>query len=271
MELAKGGEVLDYIVAHGSLSEKEVRLHARAHPTRVCICMQGHKWGAVVILLLACGTRLGFWVGRVRAGCGECTAGMRAKGPTRTRCCPSRALAGASRCSSSTTFPAHACCTSSHAASALATACVGSPFAFPFSPPLSLSGFHPPIPSPLPLGVMRWATWFGECGIGAAADVQVRKYCRQMVQAVDHLHSADIVHRDLKTENLLLDHNLNLKLVDFGLSNSIKDKTALTTMCGSPAYTAPELLGGKKYGKPVDIWSMCVANLFFPADKTLTP
>lgn len=92
-----------------------------------------------------------------------------------------------------------------------------------------------------------------------------------MVQAVDHLHSADIVHRDLKTENLLLDHNLNLKLVDFGLSNSIKDKTALTTMCGSPAYTAPELLGGKKYGKPVDIWSMCVANLFFPADKTLTP
>lgn len=79
-----------------------------------------------------------------------------------------------------------------------------------------------------------------------------------MVQAIDHLHKADVVHRDLKTENLLLDHNLDLKLVDFGLSNSISGKTSLQTMCGSPAYTAPELLGGKHYGKPVDVWSMYV-------------
>ncbi|EGD77012.1 CAMK/CAMKL protein kinase [Salpingoeca rosetta] len=93
---------------------------------------------------------------------------------------------------------------------------------------------------------------------GSLSEKEVRKYCRQMVQAIDHLHKADIVHRDLKTENLLLDHNLNLKLVDFGLSNSIRDKTTLETMCGSPAYTAPELLGGKQYGKPVDIWSIGV-------------
>lgn len=73
--------------------------------------------------------------------------------------------------------------------------------------------------------------------------------------------------RDLKAENLLLDHKFNLKIVDFGLSNSIEGQDFLKTQCGSPAYTAPELLGGKKYDERVDIWSMCVMLLscFSPA------
>lgn len=65
-----------------------------------------------------------------------------------------------------------------------------------------------------------------------------------------------MVHRDLKPENLLLDKNLNIKVIDFGLSNTAKDSTALSTACGSPNYAAPEVISGRAYSGPeVDIWS----------------
>ena len=65
-----------------------------------------------------------------------------------------------------------------------------------------------------------------------------------------------IVHRDLKPENLLLDYQNNLKLVDFGLSNTYKQGETLKTACGSPCYAAPEMIEGKLYhGSRVDIWS----------------
>ena len=65
-----------------------------------------------------------------------------------------------------------------------------------------------------------------------------------------------MTHRDLKPENLLLDENNNIKLIDFGLANSIKDAEALKTACGSPNYAAPEIISGKFYGgEEVDIWS----------------
>lgn len=85
---------------------------------------------------------------------------------------------------------------------------------------------------------------------------QARKYTRQIVSAIGYLHRSDVVHRDLKAENLLLDNNLDIKVVDFGLSNSIAGRDFLSTQCGSPAYSAPELLGGKSYGKEVDVYSM---------------
>lgn len=64
------------------------------------------------------------------------------------------------------------------------------------------------------------------------------------------------MHRDLKPENLLLDHNKNIKIVDFGLSNTYSQGELLKTACGSPCYAAPEMIAGKKYlGENVDIWS----------------
>ena len=64
------------------------------------------------------------------------------------------------------------------------------------------------------------------------------------------------INRDLKPENLLLDHNKSIKIVDFGLSNTYKPGDLLKTACGSPCYAAPEMIAGKRYsGLQVDIWS----------------
>jgi len=66
----------------------------------------------------------------------------------------------------------------------------------------------------------------------------------------------NIVHRDLKPENLLLDKHKNIKIVDFGLSNTFTHSELLKTACGSPCYAAPEMIAGKKYeGSKVDVWS----------------
>lgn len=60
----------------------------------------------------------------------------------------------------------------------------------------------------------------------------------------------------MKPENLLLDHENNIKLVDFGLSNTYKKGETLKTACGSPCYAAPEMIAGERYyGDKVDIWS----------------
>ena len=56
-----------------------------------------------------------------------------------------------------------------------------------------------------------------------------------------------IAHRDIKPENLLLDDYKNIKIVDFGLSNTYKSSEKLSTACGSPCYAAPELIKGKEY------------------------
>ncbi|KAG7271918.1 hypothetical protein CRUP_024568, partial [Coryphaenoides rupestris] len=90
---------------------------------------------------------------------------------------------------------------------------------------------------------------------------ETQKYVRQLVMAVEHLHRAGVVHRDLKIENLLLDEQDNIKLIDFGLSNCagiLGYSDPFSTQCGSPAYAAPELLSRKKYGPKVDVWSMVV-------------
>ncbi|XP_060942287.1 hormonally up-regulated neu tumor-associated kinase homolog A [Limanda limanda] len=90
---------------------------------------------------------------------------------------------------------------------------------------------------------------------------ETQKYIRQLVLAVEHLHRAGVVHRDLKIENLLLDEQDNIKLIDFGLSNCagiLGYSDPFSTQCGSPAYAAPELLSRKKYGPKVDVWSIGV-------------
>uniref|UniRef100_A0A8C1UBA2 MAP/microtubule affinity-regulating kinase 3 n=1 Tax=Cyprinus carpio TaxID=7962 RepID=A0A8C1UBA2_CYPCA len=94
---------------------------------------------------------------------------------------------------------------------------------------------------------------------GRMKEKDARAKFRQIVSAVHYCHQKNIVHRDLKAENLLLDADSNIKIADFGFSNEFTLGSKLDTFCGSPPYAAPELFQGKKYDGPeVDIWSLGV-------------
>lgn len=71
-----------------------------------------------------------------------------------------------------------------------------------------------------------------------------------------HHHEPIIIHRDLKTQNLLLDDGWRVKVADFGLSRIIEEKVSTTmTICGTPCWTAPEVLRNQKYSIKADIYS----------------
>ncbi|CAH1164893.1 unnamed protein product [Phyllotreta striolata] len=94
---------------------------------------------------------------------------------------------------------------------------------------------------------------------GRMSEDQSRSKFWQIISAVEYCHNRNIVHRDLKAENLLLDSNNNIKIADFGFSNYYTVGGQLSTWCGSPPYAAPEVFEGKKYvGPEIDIWSLGV-------------
>jgi 5'-AMP-activated protein kinase, catalytic alpha subunit len=91
---------------------------------------------------------------------------------------------------------------------------------------------------------------------GQLDEDEARRYFHQIIFALDYTHGFGVAHRDLKPENILLDADNNIKLVDFGLSNIVKEGRALKTSCGSPNYAAPEVINGKPYdGCQIDVWS----------------
>jgi len=101
--------------------------------------------------------------------------------------------------------------------------------------------------------------------IVASGRVREREACRffhQIIAGVEQIHRMNVVHRDLKPENLLLDEHRNIKIVDFGLSNTFQEGQLLKTACGSPCYAAPEMIAGHRYVPSLcDVWS-CGVILF---------
>ena len=88
------------------------------------------------------------------------------------------------------------------------------------------------------------------------SELEACKYYQQIISGIEYLGKIKVVHRDIKPENLLLDNKNNIKIVDFGLSNSYPKNELLITACGSPCYAAPEMINGEKYyGLKADIWS----------------
>lgn len=94
---------------------------------------------------------------------------------------------------------------------------------------------------------------------GRLSEVEARRKFWQILSAVEYCHNRNIVHRDLKAENLLLDGHMNIKIADFGFGNFFQPGEPLATWCGSPPYAAPEVFEGQQYeGPQLDIWSMGV-------------
>ncbi|XP_053673249.1 uncharacterized protein LOC128723521 [Anopheles nili] len=94
---------------------------------------------------------------------------------------------------------------------------------------------------------------------GRMKEEEAARIFSQIVAAVDYCHRKGIVHRDLKAENVLLDTEMNVKLADFGFSNTFVEGQPLRTWCGSPPYAAPEVFQGVEYDGPKsDIWSLGV-------------
>ena len=82
-------------------------------------------------------------------------------------------------------------------------------------------------------------------------------FFRQIISVLEYLIELGISHRDIKPENILLtDNHLEIKFIDFGLSNYCNQNELLHSSCGSPCYASPEMLSGKAYrGTTTDLWS----------------
>ena len=122
---------------------------------------------------------------------------------------------------------------------------------------------------------------------------QIKMWAAQLLLALKYCYESDILHRDLKPDNILIDEHGSIQLIDFGLSRALTKGELATTQCGSPQYMAPEhfnvIQGRKGHSYEADYWSVgiilyemlagtvpfpnnqsqeAVSKLIFPAQRT---
>jgi len=85
---------------------------------------------------------------------------------------------------------------------------------------------------------------------------EAKKIFKQLLEALEYCHKRDISHRDIKLENIILDHSNNVKLIDFGFATCFPQHKKIKMFCGTPTYMAPEIVAKKEFkGPPADIWA----------------
>ena len=82
------------------------------------------------------------------------------------------------------------------------------------------------------------------------------KYTRQLADGLKYLIENNILHRDLKPQNILLTDEYNIKIADFGFARKVEKDMLLNTLCGSPMYMAPEIINKQDYSIKSDLWSV---------------
>ncbi|KAM3669111.1 serine/threonine-protein kinase PAK 3-like [Ammospiza maritima maritima] len=85
---------------------------------------------------------------------------------------------------------------------------------------------------------------------------------RECLQGLDFLHSNDVIHRDVKSDNILLRTDGSVKLADFGLATQLTpEQSRRCSVTGTPWWMAPEVVTGQPYGPKVDIWSFGIVGI----------